>query len=55
VTFTLVDKEMLGDDDLIGSIVTTVDALKDQKIYTLDISAKGKKVAALRVDVKQYY
>lgn len=28
ITFTIVDKEMIGEDDLIGSAVTTVEALK---------------------------
>jgi len=55
ITLTLVDKEMIGDDDVIGSAVTTVEALKNEKIYTLEVANKGKKVGSLRFDVKQYY
>jgi|JI6StandDraft_1071083.scaffolds.fasta_scaffold06363_11 hypothetical protein len=46
---------MIGEDDLIGSVVTTVEALKNEKLYTLDVTNKGSKVGSLRFDIKQYY
>lgn len=55
ITFVVVDKEMFGEDDFIGSTVTTVEALKDQKLYTLDITNKGSKTGSLSFDIKQYY
>lgn len=55
VQFTLVDKEMIGDDDLIGHAITTVEALKEEKSYTVDINFKNQKAGSLTFDVKQYY
>lgn len=46
---------MLGDDDLIGTFSTTVEKLKDERVYDMDLLSGGKRVGSLTFSVKQYY
>ena len=55
VLMTVLDKEMIGKDDIVGTAYTTVESLKVERSYVLDIKSKDLVAGTLKFDVKQYY
>lgn len=52
VHFTILDKELIGKDDVVGTVQCVAESLRVERHYSLDIMSEGHVVGNLRLEVK---